>query len=100
MNFPDRVTLVEVAPRDGLQSLERIYPTEVKIELVELLADAGLEKIEVTGFVHPDVIPQLADATAVMAGVRRVNGCVYRALVPNRRGAERAVAAGVDECWG
>ena len=100
MNFPDRVTLVEVAPRDGLQSLERIYPTEVKIELVELLADAGLEKIEVTGFDHPDVIPQLADATAVMAGVRRVNGCVYRALVPNRRGAERAVAAGVDEVLG
>jgi hydroxymethylglutaryl-CoA lyase len=100
VTFPERVTLVEVAPRDGLQSLERIYPTEVKVELVELLADAGLEKIEVTGFVHPEVIPQLADAGDVLAGVRRVDGCVYRALVPNVRGAERAVAAGVDEVLG
>lgn len=100
MKFPERVTLVEVAPRDGLQSLERSYPTEVKVQLVELLADAGLEKIEVTGFVHPEVIPQLADAADVMAGIRRVDGCVYRALVPNVRGAERAVAAGVDEVLG
>ena len=100
MRFPERVTLVEVAPRDGLQSLEQSYTTDVKVELVELLADAGLEKIEVTGFVHPEVIPQLADAAEVMARVRRVEGCVYRALVPNRRGAERAVAAGVDEVLG
>ena len=100
MRFPERVTLVEVGPRDGLQSLEKTYPTEVKVELVELLADAGLEKIEVTGFVHPEVIPQLADAEEVLARARRVEGCVYRALVPNRRGAERAVAAGVDEVLG
>ena len=72
MRFPERVALVEVAPRDGLQSLEQVYPTEVKIELVELLAEAGIEKIEVTGFVHPEVIPQLADAADVMAGVRQI----------------------------
>jgi hydroxymethylglutaryl-CoA lyase len=100
MKFPDRVTLVEVAPRDGLQSLPESYPTEVKVELVELLAATGLPKIEVTGFVHPKVIPQLADAEEVLARVRRVPGVVYRGLVPNERGAERAVAAGVDEVLG
>ena len=77
MKFPDRVTLVEVAPRDGLQSLPESYPTDVKVELVELLADTGLPKIEVTGFVHPKVIPQLADAEEVLARVRRVPGVVY-----------------------
>ena len=100
MKFADRVTLVEVAPRDGLQSLPDSYPTDVKVELIELLAETGVPKIEVTGFVHPKVIPQLADAEEVMARVRRFPGVVYRALVPNQRGAERAVAAGVDEVLG
>jgi hydroxymethylglutaryl-CoA lyase len=94
------VTIVEVAPRDGLQSLPDTYPTEVKVELVELLAATGVPKIEVTGFVRPDVIPQLADGEEVFRRIRRRPGVVYRALCPNRRGAERAVAAGADEIVG
>jgi len=100
MRFPRRVTIVEVGPRDGLQSLPHEFPLETKLELIDLLGRAGLRKIEVTAFVRPDVIPQLADAEQVLAGLERVEGCVYRALVPNRRGAERAVAAGVDELVG
>ena len=100
MRFPERVTIVEVGPRDGLQSLPEPRPLAVKLEMIELLADAGLPKIEVTAFVRPGVIPQLADAEVVLARVRRARGCVYRALVPNRRGAERAAAAGVDEMVG
>jgi hydroxymethylglutaryl-CoA lyase len=100
VRLPERVTIVEVAPRDGLQSLPDAYPLETKLELIGLLARAGLRKIEVTAFVRPDVIPQLADAEQVLAGLERNDSCVYRALVPNRRGAERAVAAGVDELVG
>lgn len=100
MRLPERVTVVEVGPRDGLQSLPEPRPLEAKLELIGLLARAGLPKIEVTGFVRPDVVPQLADADELLARLERVEGCVYRALVPNRRGAERAVAAGVDEMLG
>lgn len=100
MRFPERVAIVEVGPRDGLQSLAETYPTETKIELVELLARTGLAKIEVTGMVRPDVIPQLADAEEVLRRIRREPGVVYRALCPNRRGAERAAAAGADELLG
>jgi hydroxymethylglutaryl-CoA lyase len=100
VRLPERVTIVEVGPRDGLQSLAEPYPLEVKLEMIELLAESGLQKIEVTAFVRPDVIPQLADADEVLRRVRRINGCVYRALVPNRRGAERAAAARVDEMLG
>lgn len=98
--FPDRVTLVEVGPRDGLQSLERAYPTATKVKMVDILAQSGLKKIEVTGFVRPDKIPQLADAAELFAAIERRPGVVYRALCPNRKGAERAVAAGVDEILG
>jgi hydroxymethylglutaryl-CoA lyase len=100
MTLPERVTLVEVGPRDGLQSLSRTYPTRTKIELVELLAETGIPKIEAVSFVRPDVVPQLADAEQVLAGIRRRPGTVYRGLCPNRRGAERAAAAGVDEMLG
>jgi hydroxymethylglutaryl-CoA lyase len=100
VNYAERVTLVEVGPRDGLQSLPDAYATDVKVRMVELLAEAGLPKIEVTGFVRPDVIPQLADGEDVFARIERRQGTVYRALVPNRRGAERAAAAGVDEMLG
>ena len=100
MNLPESVSIVEAGPRDGLQSLERTYPLETKVEMVELLAAAGFPTVEVTGFVRPDVIPQLADAEEVFARIKRTEGTVYRALVPNRRGAERAVAAGADEVLG
>lgn len=98
--FPDRVSVVEVGPRDGLQSLPGTFSTDIKVELVELIAQTGLRKIEVTGMVRPDVIPQLADAENVLHRVKRDPGVVYRALCPNTKGAERAVDAGADEILG
>jgi len=100
VNLPNRIKLVEVGPRDGLQSLPTSYPLEVKLDMIATLARTGLEVVEVTAFGRPDVIPQLADADELMARIPRVDGCAYRGLVPNRRGAERAAAAGVDEMLG
>ena len=91
------VTVVEVAPRDGLQNESVPVSTEDKIELVRRSAAAGLRRIEATYFVHPRRVPEMADAEAVMAGVPRVNGVSYIGLVLNRRGLDRALAAGVDE---
>lgn len=96
------VTLVEVGPRDGLQNEAQLLSTEDKIELVAQLAAAGLERIEVASFVHPKRVPQMADAEAVVAGVKaRLKGAEHRptllGLVLNRRGLDRALAAGVDE---
>jgi hydroxymethylglutaryl-CoA lyase len=100
LRLADRVEVVEVAPRDGLQSLARVVPTGIKLRVVELLMDAGLRTIEVTATARPDVIPQLADATEVLARVQRRPGVTLRALAPNRRGAERALAAGADALLG
>ena len=97
MRLPPRVTLCEVGTRDGFQIEPGFIPTELKIEMVNRLADAGLPHIEVTSFVHPKVVPQMADAEAVMAGIRRRPGTTYSALVPNDKGAVRAVDAGADE---
>jgi hydroxymethylglutaryl-CoA lyase len=91
------VEIVEVGPRDGLQNQDTLLSTAAKLELVERAIAAGLRRIEATSFVHPARVPQMADAEAVMAGVPRVDGVRYIGLVLNRRGAERAVAAGVDE---
>ena len=92
-----RVRIVEVGPRDGLQNETRPVPTEVKIAFVDALSGAGFDEIEVSSFVSPKWIPQLADAEAVFAGIRRVPGVTYMALVPNLPGLERAHAAGVDK---
>lgn len=100
MNLPEQVRIVEVGPRDGLQSLPDTYPTEVKLALIDALVEAGLKTIEVTGFVRPDVIPQLADAGDVLGRAERAPGVTYRALVPNAKGAELAAAAGADELLG
>lgn len=100
MNLPKSVTVVEVGPRDGLQSLERTYDTEVKATMIERVLAAGVREVEVTSFVHPKVVPQLADAEALMARLPRPPGVRYRGLVPNRQGAERAVAAGVHVVLG
>jgi hydroxymethylglutaryl-CoA lyase len=97
MQLPERVTICEVGPRDGFQIEPEFIPTEQKIEVVDLLSDAGLPRIEVTSFVHPKVVPQLRDAEAVMAGIRRRPGTRYAALVPNDKGAVRAAEARVDE---
>ena len=97
MKLPERVTICEVGPRDGFQIEPEFIPTELKIEVVHLLAEAGLPRIEVTSFVHPKAVPQTRDAEQVMAGIRRRPGTRYSALVPNDKGAVRAVEAGVDE---
>ncbi|HEU5424181.1 MAG TPA: hydroxymethylglutaryl-CoA lyase, partial [Nitrolancea sp.] len=94
--LPRRVTVVEVGPRDGLQNEPQIVPTEAKIAFVEALAAAGLPVVEATSFVSPKAVPQLADAEAVMRGITRRPGTRYPVLVPNERGLERALAAGVD----
>jgi isopropylmalate/homocitrate/citramalate synthase len=90
------VRIVEVGPRDGLQNEAATVPTAAKLRFIELLVAAGLRQIEATSFVSPRAVPQLADAEAVMAGLRQTGGAgvVYSALVPNRRGMERALAAG------
>ena len=94
--MPRRVRLVEVGPRDGFQMESRFLPTELKIATIERLVGAGVREIEATSFVHPGVVPQMADAENVLAGLERRPGVAYLALVPNLRGAERALAAGVD----
>ncbi|HUN94266.1 MAG TPA: hydroxymethylglutaryl-CoA lyase [Burkholderiaceae bacterium] len=94
---PRRVEIQDVAVRDGFQIEPRFIPTEQKIGLVNRLSRTGLSKIEVTAFVSPKAVPAMADAEQVMRGIERVDGVVYAALVPNRRGAERALACGVDE---
>lgn len=95
--LPERVTVVEVGPRDGLQNEKAIVPTSTKIAFIEALADAGLPVVEATSFVSPKSIPQLADADEVMRGIRRRDGVRYPVLVPNERGLERALAAGAGE---
>jgi hydroxymethylglutaryl-CoA lyase len=92
-----RIFIQEVGPRDGFQIEDRFIPTHEKIELIDALSLCGLAKIEVTSFTSPKAIPALADADEVMRGIRREPGVVYSALVPNLRGAERALAAGTDE---
>jgi len=95
-SLPERVTVFEVGPRDGLQNEAALIPSDAKIAFVNELADAGLQWIEATSFVHPKAVPQLADAGAVMAGIERRPGARYPVLVPNERGMERALESGVD----
>ncbi|MEW5321731.1 hydroxymethylglutaryl-CoA lyase [Geobacillus thermoleovorans] len=95
--WPAKVTIKEVGPRDGLQNEATPIATADKIAWINLLSETGLSYIEVTSFVHPKWIPQLADAAEVAAGIRRKAGVTYAALVPNEKGLERALAAGVDE---
>jgi hydroxymethylglutaryl-CoA lyase len=97
MQFPHSVEIVDVTLRDGLQSLDKVHPTELKLEILDRLLAAGLKRIEVTSFVRPDVVPQLADAEAVVKGLPARNGRTFRALVANRRGMERAVTSGIGE---
>ena len=92
----ERVTVVEVGPRDGLQNEAATVPAAEKVRFVELLADAGLPVVEVTSFVSPRAVPQLADADDVLPAVHRRDGVRYPVLVPNLRGLERAEAAGAD----
>ena len=96
MSDTRQVTIVEVGPRDGLQNEPSSIPTETKIAFVDALTNAGLSVVEATSFVHPKLVPQLADAASVMTGITRRPGVRYPVLVPNERGLERALEAGVD----
>ncbi len=97
MNLPSKVKLVDVGPRDGLQNEKASVPAAVKIELVHRLQDAGLTEIEVTSFVSPKWVPQMADAAEVMAGMQRKPGVRYSVLTPNMKGFESAVTTKPDE---
>lgn len=91
------VTIVESSPRDGLQNEKTILPTDAKVDLITQLVDAGVRRIEAVSFAHPKLVPTMADAEAVMERVPRRDGVSYAGLILNRRGLDRAVAAGVDE---
>jgi hydroxymethylglutaryl-CoA lyase len=96
MSLPEAVSLREVGPRDGLQNEDPI-PTEAKVRLLDALSHTGVRRIEAVSFVHPKAIPQMADADEVWAAAERVPDVRYSALVPNSRGAQRALAAGFTE---
>jgi hydroxymethylglutaryl-CoA lyase len=97
MSIPTRVKLVEVGPRDGLQNEKQDVPAAVKIELVHRLQAAGLKEIEVTSFVSPKWVPQMADNAEVMAGIHRLPGVRYSVLTPNLKGFEAALLSKPDE---
>ena len=95
--IPEKIQIVEVGPRDGLQNEKEWVPTETKISLIEKLADAGLTKIEAASFVSPKWVPQMKDAFEVLSGIERRHGVTYPVLTPNLKGFERALEAGVTE---
>ncbi len=98
MSFPQKVRIVEVGPRDGLQNEPGpIIPTEIKVELINRLSAAGIQHIEAASFVSPKWVPQMGDAAAVMAGINRRPGVTYSALTPNVKGLEGAIAANTPE---
>jgi hydroxymethylglutaryl-CoA lyase len=97
MKFAAAVTIVEVGPRDGLQNERAPISTDDKIAFIDRLSAAGHQAIEVSAFVSPKRVPQMADASEVLAGIARRPGTRYTALVPNQQGLERAIAAGVSE---
>lgn len=97
MKLPDKVKIVEVGPRDGLQNEAQVVPTAIKIELIERLADAGLRVIEATSFVSPKWVPQMGDNSAVLRGIKRHPATVYPVLTPNLQGFDAAIEAGATE---
>jgi hydroxymethylglutaryl-CoA lyase len=90
-SLPESVRIREVGPRDGFQNEPEVIPTEEKLRLIGMLADTGLRRIELTSFVRPDVVPQLADSDEVLARVEPRKGVAYSVLIPNRKGLERAL---------
>ena len=100
MKYPARVKIVDVSPRDGLQNEKGSVPTEVRVELIDRLSDAGLRSVEAGSFVSPKWVPQMADSAEVMARIRRKPGVTYPVLVPNMKGLEAAIAAGATEVAG
>src|ERR1700755_2590917 len=100
LKLPKKIVIAEVGPRDGLQSFPRWIDTDVKVAMIDRLSELGLPVIEASNFAHPKVIPHLRDAEEVFERIKRQPGTVYRALVPNARGAERAAKVRVDEMLG
>jgi len=100
MPYPQKVKMVDVGPRDGLQNEKAVVPTDVKIELIERLADAGLPVVEAGSFVSPKWVPQMADTGEVMERIRRRDDVTYPVLVPNMKGLNAAIAAGATEIAG
>jgi hydroxymethylglutaryl-CoA lyase len=96
VGLPERVTIYEVGARDGLQNEAAVVPVEVKVEFLTRLAAAGLGVLEATSFVHPKWVPQLADAGDLLRRLVRADGVDYPVLVPNERGLDRALDAGVS----
>jgi hydroxymethylglutaryl-CoA lyase len=90
--LPKSVRIREVGPRDGFQNEPEVIPTDEKVRLIQMLAASGLRRLEVTSFVRPDVIPQLADAEQVLVQLERLEGVAYSVLIPNEKGLERALA--------
>ena len=97
MTRPTKVEVTEVGPRDGLQAEPRFVETEIKIQLINDLIAAGVPRIEFSSFVSPRAVPQLADVAEVFEGIDRSSSTVLAALVPNAKGAVRAVDSGVHE---
>ena len=97
MSIPSKVKIIDVGPRDGLQNEKELVPAAVKIELVHRLQEAGLAEIEVTSFVSPKWVPQMADNAEVMAGIQRLAGVRYSVLTPNLQGYAAAVLTRPDE---
>ena len=100
MKYPERVKMVEVGPRDGLQNEPGSVPAEVKVALIDRLSDAGFQVVEAGSFVSPKWVPQMADTAEVMAHIRRQPGVTYPVLVPNMKGLEAAIAAKATEVAG
>lgn len=94
--MPDRVAIMEVGPRDGLQSETKILPTQQKVDLISGLVDAGLREIQVASFVNPGILPQMADADLLVAQLPKRQGVVYNGLALNIKGVERVAAAGLE----
>nr|XP_027208477.1 hydroxymethylglutaryl-CoA lyase, mitochondrial-like [Penaeus vannamei] len=95
--YPKEVKIVEVGPRDGLQNEKALVPTDVKIEFINMLSRAGHKAVEVTSFVSPKWVPQMADHSEVLTGIKRFSGVSYPVLTPNLKGFQAAVAAGCEE---
>jgi len=96
LNLPNKVTLIEVGPRDGFQFEKKIIPTNLKVEIISGLVDAGLKDIQAISFVHPDVVPQMADAEDLLNRLPKRNDARYSALVLNEKGVERAHLSGLQ----
>jgi hydroxymethylglutaryl-CoA lyase len=97
MAVPDKITVVEVGPRDGFQMEPNFIPTERKIQIIDQLSETGITRMEVTSFVHPKAVPQLADAAEIMARIKKKHGVHYEVLIPNLKGMERALQSGVQD---